>query len=193
MVPIRDVFIWCIGELPDPLAVVADGVLDDPAQAVARAEWTDALYSLRGASRGMAGLVSARVELHRHQVEIVSRVLRDPVQCYLLADEVGLGKTIEAGIVLRQFLLDDPESPAFVIVPELLIGQWKRELHEKFGINEFEAERVQLWSQDPANWKVADCGLLIVDEVHHLASGARSNNAEAAERYEAPRGLDSAG
>ena len=184
-VPISDVFIRCTGELPDPIDVIAAGVLDDPGQAASRSGWTEILYSLRGACRGMAGLASSHVELHRHQVEIISRVLRDPVQRYILADEVGLGKTVEAGIILRQFLLDHPDSTAVVIVPKLLAGQWARELREKFGIDEFESERVKLLPHDPATWQNEDCGLLIVDEVHHLASGARSDNAGAAVRYEA--------
>ncbi len=183
-VPIKDVFVRCRGELPDPVAVAADGVLDHPAKAVARAEWTDALYRLRGASRGMAGLVSSRIELHRHQVEIVSRILRDPLQRYLLADEVGLGKTIEAGVVLHQFLLDNQGDPASVIVPELLAGQWNRELRQKFAIDEFDSDRVRVWSHHADSWTIDDCGLLIVDEVHHLAAGALSDDVEAAERYE---------
>jgi len=48
-----------------------------------------------------------------------------------LADEVGLGKTIEAGAILRQFLLDNPSSHALVIVPRALKEQWRHELADK--------------------------------------------------------------
>src|SRR5947209_2275548 len=83
-----------------------------------------ALLRQRAASRGMSGLLSSRIELHSHQVEVIRRVLEDPVQRYLLADEVGLGKTIEAGAILRQYLIDDPSGQALVIVPPLLAQQW---------------------------------------------------------------------
>lgn len=75
-----------------------------------------ALIGLRAAARGHAGLLSASVELLPHQIEIVARILDDPIQRYLLADEVGLGKTIEAGIILRQFLIDDPKSRGVILV-----------------------------------------------------------------------------
>ena len=50
------------------------------------------------------------MELEEHQYNIVKRVNMDPIQRYLLADEVGLGKTIEACAVIRQYVLDQPEN-----------------------------------------------------------------------------------
>ena len=54
----------------------------------------------RAAARGMGALISSSIELYEHQIEVARRVLDDPVQRYLLADEVGLGKTIEAGLIM---------------------------------------------------------------------------------------------
>jgi ATP-dependent helicase HepA len=169
-VPLRDVFVRCVGALPDPLGSIADGVIEHPAQALARAGWMHLQYRLRGAVRGLDGLASSRVELHPHQIEIVSRVLRDPVQRYLLADEVGLGKTIEAGIVLRQHLIDDLSARATLIVPEPLASQWTSELRTKFAVGELGPERVQIWTHDPATWEGSPGSLLIVDEAHHLST-----------------------
>ena len=185
----RDVFILALGHLPNPIDSISDGVLESPLQAVARAEWTEILCKLRGACRGMAGLASSRIALHRHQAEIASRVLRDPVQRYLLADEVGLGKTIEAGIVLRQFLLDDPDATACVIAPEALLDQWQCELREKFGVGDFGANRVRLWSHDSNTWDLDQTGLCIVDEAHHLASGAMDDESPTSPHYQALRNL----
>ena len=56
------------------------------------------------------GLWSAAVDLEPHQYRVVQQVLRDPIQRYLLADEVGLGKTIEAGAILRQYVIDEPST-----------------------------------------------------------------------------------
>jgi ATP-dependent helicase HepA len=54
--------------------------------------------------------------------------LSDVTQRYLLADEVGLGKTIEAGILIRQHLLDNAPGSLLVVVPPALMSQWRREL-----------------------------------------------------------------
>jgi len=89
----------------------------------------------RAASRGHTGLLSSNVDLYPHQVEIVRRVLQDPVQRYLLADEVGLGKTIEAGVILRQYLLDaGREATVIIAAPSSLKRQWRNELESKFGV-----------------------------------------------------------
>ena len=74
----------------------------------------------RGATAGLTGLISARIKLLPHQVHVVRRVLEDPVCRYLLADEVGLGKTIEAGIIARQLRLDKPNARILVVVPSAL-------------------------------------------------------------------------
>ena len=63
------------------------------------------LSAQRAAFGGLIGLASGAVELLEHQVTIVRRILRDPIERYLLAHEVGLGKTIEAGILIRQHTL----------------------------------------------------------------------------------------
>ena len=59
-------------------------------------------------------------------------MLSDPTQRYILADEVGLGKTIEAGFVIRQVLIDKPTAKICVLVPPSIGRQWERELREKF-------------------------------------------------------------
>lgn len=64
----------------------------------------------------MSGLISSIIDLEKHQYEVVRRVLQDPVQRDLLADEVGLGKTIEAGELMRQYVLDDPDSHRILIL-----------------------------------------------------------------------------
>jgi ATP-dependent helicase HepA len=91
----------------------------------------------------MSGLLSANIALYPHQVEVIRRVLEDPIQRYLLADEGGLGKTIEAGVILRQFLLDEPKGTALILVPLPLLHQWQQELEQKFSVGEF-GDRVTL-------------------------------------------------
>ena len=100
---------------------------------------------MQAATQGLAGLVSAAVEFVPHQAATVRRVLQDPLPRYLLADEVGLGKTIEAGAILRQWFLDTPGLCALVLAPQSVVPQWRSELSRS------------LWTtrshQDPANTK----------------------------------------
>ena len=101
----RELEVRCLWPHPDPTEVLAKGGMETQFWHDRRQQLLDVLIRQRAASRGMSGLLSSRIELVRHQVEVVRRVLEDPLQRYLLADEVGLGKTIEAGCILRQTLL----------------------------------------------------------------------------------------
>src|SRR5690606_6992943 len=130
------------------------------------------------------GLLSSRIKLYPHQVEVVRRVLHDPVQRYLLADEVGLGKTIEAGAIIRQTLLDDREAHALVIVPPTLKSQWRVELEERFFLFCTEAPhagRVTLCSTEELEMLAATWGeednfdIVVMDEAHHIAAARTTN------------------
>lgn len=63
-----------------------------------------------GTSGGLSALLSSSIEIVAHQASVVRRVLMDPFQRYLLADEVGLGKTIEAGVLIKQFTRANTEA-----------------------------------------------------------------------------------
>lgn len=79
-------------------------------------------------------LTSARVEMNPHQVNAALFALRSPLsKGVLLADEVGLGKTIEAGLVISQRWAEHRRR-ILLIVPASLRKQWSQELHEKFSL-----------------------------------------------------------
>ncbi len=126
----------------------------------------------RSAAEGLVGISSSAIQLHQHQVNAARRVLLDPVRRYLLADEVGLGKTIEAGMVIRQTLLDEPDARGLVLVPEPLIRQWESELEEKFDIQGLNGGRVDVAPYRAAlQTSAADqtpLTLLVIDEAHRL-------------------------
>jgi len=82
---------------------------------------------------GIRALLSSRVDLRPHQAYVAATVLRDPIRRYILADEVGLGKTIEAGIILHDLLMTHPSARVLVICPGSLTQQWLCELYSKFG------------------------------------------------------------
>ena len=100
------------------------------------------LVRLRRASekrRTVSAQRRGRVDPNPHQIDAVAFALqRIPQGGCILADEVGLGKTIEAGLVIAQ-LLAEGKSRVLVIVPRPLLGQWQSELRELFGIEAQEA------------------------------------------------------
>ena len=121
------------------------------------------------------GLASSKIELFPHQVEVVRRVLQDPVVRYLLADEVGLGKTIEAGAILRQLRLDSPQMPINVFAPEVLVQQWCNELADRFDLRDVEVE-----SHSQISKFQSTGGVVVIDEAHRvLGSASRDSVARA--------------
>src|SRR5436189_5788358 len=79
-----------------------------------------------------ASLADAQVDLNPHQVEAALFAFRSPLsRGAVLADEVGLGKTIEAGLIISQ-LWAEKKRRILCIVPAALRKQWNRELSEKF-------------------------------------------------------------
>ncbi|MER5265088.1 protein DpdE [Actinosynnema sp. NPDC002837] len=157
--------------LSDPLTAVASGFCDSPEYYEARRAFLDELIRQRSTSRGFTAALSAPVELYHHQLDTVARVLADPVMRYLLADEVGLGKTIEAGLVLRQLLLDDGRASALVAVPSWLLRQWEEELTDRLMLGEeIEQGRVTLISHEELvrTDGLQRYGVVVVDEAHRL-------------------------
>jgi SNF2 family DNA or RNA helicase len=93
------------------------------------------LAARRGAAEIQAFDLTRDVIRYPHQEHAVRRVVEDLRGRALLADEVGLGKTIEAGIILSEYVLRGLVRRALVLVPASLQRQWRDELHLKFGLN----------------------------------------------------------
>lgn len=89
-------------------------------------------YELEQQSNDLITLGEARVDIKPHQVSVAHRVVSDYPHRYLLCDEVGLGKTIEAGMVLKELRARGGAQRALVISPPNLIRQWQFELKSKF-------------------------------------------------------------
>ena len=151
----------------DPSEVLANGgaesqFLHDRRQAALRP-----LLRMRSAAQGLTSLLSAGIDLVPHQVAAVRRVLNDPVQRYLLADEVGLGKTIEAGLIIRQHLIDDPSKKVLVATPRHLEYQWRQELDTKLRLSQF-STAVGICSHENLVSVERAPDILVIDEAHHL-------------------------
>ncbi|HZO68699.1 MAG TPA: protein DpdE [Kribbellaceae bacterium] len=161
----------------DPVALLKAGTVESRYLHDRRAGLVGNILRQRVAAQGLAGLWSSGIEIHAHQVGAARRILADPVKRYLLADEVGLGKTVEAGMVLRQLLLDDT-GDVLVLAPNGLTGQWQAELLSKFRVDQFPG-RVRVHSHSDIE-SISPAGrlLVIVDEAHRLtmaSDGVRDN------------------
>jgi ATP-dependent helicase HepA len=151
----------------DPAEILAAGGAESQFLYDRRQAAIAPLAALRSAAQGISALISAGLEFVPHQIAAVRRILADPIQRYLLADEVGLGKTIEAGLVVRQHLIDDPDAKILVAVPSQLRGQWESELLHKLRLDQF-GNSFKLYSHEDLRWAVGAPDVLIVDEAHHL-------------------------
>ncbi|MBI5363135.1 MAG: DEAD/DEAH box helicase family protein [Planctomycetes bacterium] len=171
--------------LDAPPFVGAESALSDyrlrlAAQDVARLQSFDTLLALT-AVRG--------VDHYEYQLRTVRRVLGEFHGRALLADEVGLGKTVEAALCLKEYLLRGLVSRVLILVPPALRAQWRDELANKFGIEAHVIDGDEA-RRDPTLWSrsgvlLASLGLarvephashiarspfdlLIVDEAHRL-------------------------
>jgi len=141
------------------------------------------------------GLLGPRVQLVPHQLYIASQVAKRYAPRVLLADEVGLGKTIEAGLILHQQYITGAANRVLIIVPDSLLHQWLVEMSRRFNLqftildeercialdeavhgNPFETAQLVLCSlsfiTNPERFEQSlevSWDLLIVDEAHHLS------------------------
>ncbi len=120
---------------------------------------------------------------YQHQLNTAYRVINEFHGRVILADEVGLGKTIEAGLVLKEYLLRKMVRKVLILTPASLCRQWQQELREKFDITAWIAKRHWDWYTNDlliASLDLAKHGanrqavlsqsydLIIVDEAHKL-------------------------
>ncbi|REK64098.1 MAG: ATP-dependent helicase [Cohnella sp.] len=124
-----------------------------------------------------------------HQTETARRVLYEMRGRAILADEVGLGKTIEAGLVLKEYLVRGLVRRALILVPASLVLQWVRELNGKFGIPAVAHKKMYHWEHDivVASMDTAkrephrsflhgsEYDMLIIDEAHKLKNKKTGN------------------
>jgi superfamily II DNA or RNA helicase len=92
------------------------------------------------------GLATAPVVPWPHQVRVARALVDRFPERFLLADEVGLGKTVEAGLALRQLVLSGRVRRALLLAPHSVLRQWQEELHEKFRLDVPRYEDGRLWS-----------------------------------------------
>ena len=89
-------------------------------------------YEIEQLTNDLVSLGESRVDIKPHQVSVVHRVITNYPHRFLLCDEVGLGKTIEAGLILKELRARGAAVRCLVVVPPNLVGQWQFELKSKF-------------------------------------------------------------
>lgn len=167
----ENVNVRCNLPIEDPVPYLSNFINHTPLFSDSRRSFVKSVLDQRRACRGMSSLLSSVIELEDHQVRVVERVLKDPVQRYLLADEVGLGKTIEAGVIIRQFVLDDDDHFIVVAVPSHLLAQWRNELEIKFLLNyvlDTSLFIVSIDDNESLYKLLPQANMLVIDEAHQL-------------------------
>jgi SNF2 family DNA or RNA helicase len=137
------------------------------------------------------------IDKYWYQIETAKKVLRQLGGRALLADEVGLGKTIEAGLIIAEYLARGMVRSLLILTPASLVSQWQLELSEKFNIStittdarDLQQAPAEFWTENPrivASINTAKSAkhyafvtnrawdLVVVDEAHHLKNRSTLN------------------
>ncbi|MBS4215678.1 MULTISPECIES: DEAD/DEAH box helicase [Neobacillus] len=125
-----------------------------------------------------------------HQLETAKQVVENMNGKAILADEVGLGKTIEAGLILKEYMIRGLVKKVLILVPASLVTQWAQELNSKFYIPAVTQRKSYVWEQcdvvvssiDTAKRNPhreiiykQDYDLIIIDEAHKLKNNKTKN------------------
>lgn len=131
-----------------------------------------------------------QLEPYPHQIEVANTVIEKMNGKAILADEVGLGKTIEAGLILKEYMIRGLVKKALILVPASLVSQWAYELNQKFHIPAVAQKKAYVWEQfdvvvasmDTAKRQPhydivmeQDYDLIIIDEAHKLKNPKTKN------------------
>jgi superfamily II DNA or RNA helicase len=154
-----------------------------------------------------SALTSAKIDLLPHQVVLTHRIATASPRRFLIADEVGLGKTIETALILRELASRGELTRALMIVPAGLVNNWHRELNEVFNLefevfgsegditdrktNAFAKHDRLIASVDtlkrPARIKrlleAPRWDLVVFDEAHHLTANRTGGKVRKTENY----------
>lgn len=179
----------CFLQFTTPLQRLLSGQIDNNGSYLLRIDTLSQLGRLQQSP--VAGLLGSRTSLLPHQVYIADEVSRRHAPRVLLADEVGLGKTIEAGMILHRQIYTGQAARVLILVPENLMHQWLVEMLRRFNLmfsifdearvrelpdNPFESEQriicnLEWLAGNPVmrnNAAAAGWDMIVVDEAHHL-------------------------
>ncbi|GLF89693.1 putative ATP-dependent helicase YqhH [Bacillus safensis] len=126
----------------------------------------------------------------KHQLEVAKRVVEEMNGKAILADEVGLGKTVEAGLIIKEYMIRGLAKKILILVPASLVSQWVQELRTKFYIDAVEQKKSYVWEQCDVVVSSIDTAkrqphrdtilsiaydIVIIDEAHKLKNNKTKN------------------
>ena len=183
----------------DPIRMAIEDRFDDAIKFDLR---TKALFLPLANKNGI--LSNSVIEILPHQILAAHKIVCSPSRRFLLADEVGLGKTFEAGIVLKELINRGEVDRILIITPAGLVPQWQEDM-EKFGLNMtiyqsgLEVSIKQFWNKmSPIIVSIDtikteehlkdvtsanDWDVIVFDEAHHLSRKDYGNKADKSDRY----------
>lgn len=118
----------------DPCTQMRNYEFQNPAWYLGRAVVSKSMNVLENSIYGFKELAGSKIYLMPHQVNTIMRCLQESPCRYMLADEVGMGKTVEAISIYKIFTLNESKTKALILVPKALKEQWISELLLKFNI-----------------------------------------------------------
>ena len=181
----------------------------------ARKAWLSYEAHALPVTESASALTSAKIDLLPHQVVLTHRIATASPRRYLIADEVGLGKTIETALILRELASRGELKRALMVVPAGLVNNWHRELNEVFNLdfevfgsegdvtdrktNAFAKHDRLIASIDtlkrPARIKrlldAPHWDLVVFDEAHHLTAYRTGGKVRKTENYKLAEALKS--
>lgn len=158
----NDGYVW-------PLEQLKHYEFQNPMWFSGRSVVSKTMHIINNSLYGFSEIAGCKIYLKTHQLRTIMRCLQDGVCRNMIADEVGMGKTIEALAVLKVFLKDNHNSQVLIIVPDALVEQWRTELAYKFKILEgrdVNNNDICLVGMSEIKYCLSEYDFVIADEVH---------------------------
>lgn len=157
----------------DPALQLQKYEFQNPCWIFGRSIVTKTMNILDNSIMGFKELAGCKIFLMPHQLKSIMRCLQEDTCRYMLADEVGMGKTIEAASILKVFFSRHSDVNALIVAPKSLLEQWKTELFLKFDLYEGENENNNyITFAELENASERECNqewdFTIIDEAHRL-------------------------
>jgi superfamily II DNA or RNA helicase len=163
-------------------------------------------YALDLWNQNTGSLSRLEIDPLPHQIHLVHHILASGNLNWLIADDVGLGKTIEVGMLLAALQQRGQFRRILLVTPAGLVRQWQEELHHKFGMSDFQIYGTDFFINDPRHWKMHDrvigsidrlkseehleilmqagaWDLIVFDEAHRLSRRQWGNRLDASQRF----------
>lgn len=155
----------------DPCVQLKNYEFQNPAWYLGRAVVSKSMNILENSIYGFKELAGSKIYLLPHQVNTIMRCIQESPCRYMLADEVGMGKTIEAISVYKVFAMNQSNTKALIVIPHALKQQWRSELLLKFNISTgigLDNNQVVVKTLDELDGREISTrwDFVIVDEVH---------------------------